>query len=426
MSKHKKKNRQKKYKIHSRPTTTPMNSGRIPFSCIVKPVGARCNLRCEHCFYLDKTQFYQDPSAHTMSDELLERFVQDYLASQPVGTREINFVWQGGEPTLAGLDFFKRAVALEKKYAPPGMRVLNSFQTNGTLLDDEWGKFLGAHDFLVGISIDGPKPMHDRFRVNAAGGGSFEAAMRGLEALRKHRVEYNILTCVQSDNAEHGVEVYEFLKTLGTSFFQFIPIVEYEGLPPDSSRQNTNETSAAYQLSERSVSGEQLGRFMTGIFDRWLEGDVGRYFVQSFDVCLGLMIGHPAGVCVNSRHCGRGIVVEHNGDVYACDHYVFPEYRLGSLAKNRLREMVDGARQTSFGIAKDSGLPQVCRSCEYRNLCNGGCPAHRVVAQDGEEFGINHLCAGYRQFYGHALPIFRAMGRALQNQRPAADWKVFY
>ncbi len=408
-------------------TCQAATASRLPFSCIVKPVGARCNLRCEHCFYLDKTQYYQDSSPLLMPDDLLEKFVRDYLAAQPAGLDEINFIWQGGEPTLAGLDFFRRAVALEKKHAPSGLRILNSFQTNGTLLDDGWGHFLKKHDFLVGLSVDGPQPLHDRFRVDAQGGGSFAGAMRGLEVLRRHQVEYNILTCVQSDNADHGVEVYEFLKTLGTNFFQFIPIIEIEeGLPPDASREQGAEMADGYRLSERTVSGEQFGQFMVEIFDRWLDGDVGRYFVQFFDVCLGLLLGYPAGVCVHSRRCGRGVVVEHDGDVYACDHYVFPEYRLGNLSSDRLRDMVDGRRQTAFGVGKETGLPQYCLDCEFRNLCNGGCPAHRTVAREGEKFGVNHLCAGYRRFYGHAMPVLRAMGRALQQRRPAADWKLFF
>ncbi len=399
----------------------------IPFTCIVKPVGARCNLRCEHCFYLDKNDLYEPVPDGVMPEELLEQFIRDFIESQPPGAREVTFVWQGGEPTLAGLDFFRRAVELEQRHAPSHMQVHNSIQTNGTLLDDQWGEFLHQHQFLVGISIDGPEHLHNRFRPDAAGRGSFAGAMRGLEILKKYQVEFNILTCVQSDNAEHGAEVYDFLKAQGATFIQFIPIVEHLTGPPAPADPHPPEPETEFRLTERSVSGEQYGRFMSEVFDRWLDGDVGRIFVQSFDVCLGLMLGYPAAVCVQSRRCGRGIVVEHNGQVYACDHYVFPEYLIGSLNEEKgLRELCDSPFQCAFGAAKETGLPQTCRECSFLPLCNGGCPAQRTDPGKYGEPGLNHLCSGYRMFYQHAFPVLQAMGKALQQKRPAADWKNFY
>ncbi len=399
----------------------------VPFSCIVKPVGARCNLRCEHCFYLDKDELYEPAPSGVMSDQLLESFIRDYIASQPPGAREVNFVWQGGEPTLAGLDFFRRALELEKRFAPSNMQVHNSLQTNGTLLNDEWGKFLADNGFLVGISIDGPEHLHNRFRPDAAGRGSFEAAMRGLKVLKRNQVEFNVLTCVQSDNSMHGGEVYDFLKSQGAAFMQFIPIVEHLDGPPNPLDPRPPESENVFRLTERSVSGEQFGRFMIEVFDRWLDNDVGSVFVQSFDVFLGLMLGYPSGVCVHSRRCGRGVVVEHNGQVYSCDHYVFPEYLLGSLQEGKsLRQMCDSSYQCAFGMAKERNLSRTCRECSFLTLCHGGCPAQWTDRGKHGEYGLNHLCAGYKMFFQHALPVLQAMGQALRNQRPAAEWKNYY
>lgn len=405
-----------------------MTKKNIPFTSIVKPVGARCNLRCEHCFYLDKVNLYEagEGNDKIMSDSLLERFIREYIAAQPQGIQEINFVWQGGEPTLAGLDFFKKAVALEKKYAPSGIKILNSLQTNGTLLDDDWCRFLSKHNFLVGISIDGPEKLHDRFRRHANGQGSFKEAMAGLEKLRQHQVEFNILTCLQSENAEYPQEVYQFLKSLGTSFIQFIPIIEHLEKPPDPSNPLRDKGTNDFKLTSRTISGHQFGRFANQVFDCWLEGDVGRIFIQMFDVFLGLMMGHPAGVCVQSRFCGRGIVVEHNGDVFACDHYVFPEYKLGNITNRKLSQIFNQPLQYNFGIGKEKGLPRACRECRLLNLCHGGCPAHRTKITGGGEAGLNHLCEGYKMFLNRTMPVFQAMEQALRHRQPASAWKNFY
>lgn len=374
----------------------------VPFHLLCKPIGAQCNLRCEHCFYLEKTALYAGETSWTMSDETLEAFTRAYIAAQPEGVREVQFAWQGGEPTLLGVDFFRRAVAAQKRYARAGMQVTNALQTNGTLLDDAWGTFLHDHGFLVGLSVDGPERLHDRYRRGPDGEGSFARVMRGLEVLQRCGVEYNTLTCVQSDNAQYPEEVYRFLTGLGSTFLQFIPIVE----PVDGG------------VSERTVSGEAFGQFMNGVFDAWLPADVGRVFVQLFDVVLGMVMGYPSSLCVHAQTCGRALVVEHNGDVYACDHFVSDDMRRGNITKDALAWMVDGAPQARFGMDKRDSLPDTCRACSWLRLCNGGCPATRI---DGE----NWVCDGYAAFYDHTIPVFESMARALRNKRPASEWLQF-
>lgn len=342
-----------------------------------------------------------------MNEATLERLTRLYITSQPLGVREVQFAWQGGEPTLMGIDFFRRAVALQKKYARPGLRVTNAFQTNGTLLDDDWARFFAEEDFLVGISIDGPEPLHNRYRSFPDGRGSFAAVMKGLEVLQQHRVEFNTLTCVQSDNAEHPLEVYRFLKEIGSTFMQFIPVME--PLPGGG-------------VSEASLRGDQFGRFLLTIFEEWLKGDIGRIFVQHFDVLLGILVQGVSALCAHAPVCGRALVVEHNGDVYACDHFVTPTHLRGNLKKDPLTRLVDCPQQKAFGLAKSSTLPRYCRECPYLFLCYGGCPAHRIAkTPDGEE-GLNANCSGYRLFYASALPTLEKMAKALHAGRPARDW----
>ncbi|NLF31086.1 MAG: anaerobic sulfatase maturase [Planctomycetes bacterium] len=393
-------------------TATPCASN--GFHVLVKPIGPICNLRCAYCFYLEKEQLYGPGESWRMTDETLERFTRQYIAGQPPGASEVNFAWQGGEPTLMGVDFFRRAVALQKRAAEelgrPGLRISNALQTNATLLDDQWGRFLHEENFLVGVSIDGPQPLHDRYRLDVQGRGTFDAVMAGLEVLKRHQVEYNALTVVQADNAAHPVEVYDFLVDAGFQFHQYIPIVERDG-----------ETG----VSGRSVSPAELGRFFRGIFDRWLQREhVGEVYVQLFDMMLGVAVGYPPSLCVHGPTCGRAVALEHNGDLYSCDHWVFPENRLGSIADTTLAAMVDGGFQTAFGRDKFDRLTAECRACPYLRYCHGLCPKDRIATSPAGESGHPYLCAGYRAFYSHSLPVFEKMARCLRLRRPARDYKV--
>jgi len=387
-----------------------IKQAQLPFHLLCKPTGPLCNLRCTHCFYLKKAELYPDEKQWRMPAEVLDRFTKLYIHTQPEGVQEVQFAWQGGEPTLLGVDFFAHALELQKKYARPHLRAANALQTNGTLIDDAFAALLAKNDFLVGFSIDGPEALHDRFRVDAKGEGSYAAAMRGLEAMQRHKVEFNTLTCVQSSNAEQPLEVYRFLKSIGSRFLQFIPIVEPDG---------------AGGFIPETVSGKQWGAFMCAIFDEWLRGDVGEIFVQHFDTLLGIVAGHPAALCVHSPVCGRAFAVEHNGDVYSCDHFVTPEHRLGNLLEDSLAWMVDHEFQARFGQWKSAGLTRQCRACEYLRMCYGGCPVNRLGTGADGEAGQSAICEGYRMLYEHVLPVFRSMANALRHRRPAKEWGKF-
>lgn len=380
------------------------------YHVIVKPIGAVCNLRCKYCYYLEKTDLFPGTKSFRMPDRVLEELTRQYIESQPEGMRELHFSWQGGEPTLLGLEFFRKALALQKKYRRDGLRILNTMQTNGTLLDEEWGRFLHDEGFLVGISIDGPEAVHDRFRRNTAGAGSLGTVLRGLEVLKTHQVEFNTLTVVNRVNGDQPEVTYDFLKQIGSRFFQFIPIVERD-------REG--------RMTPESVGSRQWGRFLIGIFDRWKRADVGEVFVQYFDVFLGLYMGLPSSLCVFAETCGRAAAMEHNGDLYSCDHFVFQDYRLGSIADLTLTEMMDGEFQTRFGRDKMDRLPHVCRRCAFLALCHGGCPVHRFLKGPGGEPGLNYLCEGFKLFFRHTLPYLRAMAKCLDSGKPARDYPRF-
>lgn len=402
------------------PVTQP--TSRWPFHVIAKPIGAICNINCAYCFYLEKEHLYSYPNraAFRMSPEVLESYVQQYIAAQPESLPEINFAWQGGEPTLLGVDFFRRAVALQKQYARPGQSVTNSFQTNGLLLDDEWCALFKSEGFLVGLSIDGPEALHDRYRVDLHGRGTFARVMAGLERLQKHGVEYNTLTVVQNDNGDHGAEVYRFLRGIGSRFLQIIPIVEYAG-----GKNAPSHLPTQVQVSERTVGPAQWGRFLNAVWDEWLKEDIGQVFVQHFDMMLGLALRYPATLCVHSQTCGRALAIEHNGDLYSCDHFVTPEYRLGNIQQRKLAVLVDSEAQQKFGADKSNTLPRYCRDCQYQRYCYGGCPAHRIKHTPSGEPGLNHLCEGYMLFYGHTLPTLRAMAEAMRRGGTARDYPRF-
>ena len=386
---------------------------------MAKPTGAICNLDCEYCFYLEKEKLYPSVKNWAMPDDVLEKYIQEYIQSQKVP--EIIFAWQGGEPTLLGIDFFKKAVQLQEKYAD-GKKIENTFQTNGILLNDEWCSFFSENNFLIGLSIDGPREIHDKYRVHKGGQPSFDNVMSGLEYLKKHKVEFNTLTCVQKDNAYKPIEVYEFLKEIGSKFMQFIPIVERKSLKDGNELKFVQPLyKEAAVVTDWSVEPLQYGKFLMEIFNQWVRNDVGKYFVQIFDVSLGLWHGLGSSLCVFKETCGQALAMEHNGDVYSCDHFVYPENKLGNIMGESLNKIVDSDQQLQFRTAKKTKLPQFCVNCDVRFACNGECPKHRFIkTPDGEE-GLNYLCEGYKYFFHGIEPYMRFMSNELTNKRPPAN-----
>ncbi len=387
-----------------------------PFHMIVKPVGAACNLKCDYCFYLEIAGLYgrnTDTDVATMSamsPSLLELLIQQCISAQPESAHEVHFAWQGGEPTLCGIDFFRRVVEIQKKYTPPGVRIENGFQTNGVLIDEQWAEFFAVHGFLVGLSLDGPEHIHNAYRKNHAGQGSFTAVMRALELLEKHDVQYNTLTCVNDRNAKQGRAVYRFLKETGSRYLQFIPIVE-----PDHKR----------TVSSRSVKPYEWGRFLCEVFDDWKEGDIGNVFVNHFDATLAGHVGLPAGMCVYNEECGCALITEYNGDVYSCDHFVDPAHLLGNITETALASMLQSPFQLGFGQAKRTQRAEACSHCEYLRLCYGECPKNLIVAVSGSSYRQNWLCHGFKEFYHHSETTFAAMARALRQGAHAADFKNY-
>lgn len=390
---------------------------RPPFHLLVKPTGARCNLACAYCFFRSKEHLYPG-SGFRMREDVLEAYVAQVLDAQE-GPEAI-VAWQGGEPTLMGLGFYERAVALVEKYRKPHQRVAYTIQTNGVALDDEWCAFFKRHRFLVGLSLDGPRPLHDAYRVTVGGQGSFELVMRGWECLLAHGVDVNILCAVHAANADHPLEVYRFFRdALGARFLQFIPIVERVTDTPDQPDATTGAeghlcTQAGSRVSARSVGAVQFGHFLCGVFDEWVRHDVGTEFVQLFDVALASWLGEHS-LCIFSPTCGNGPVLEHNGDLYACDHYVEPGYLLGNILQAPLAELVAGERLRRFGQDKLEALPAHCRACEVLSACYGECPRNRFIETPDGEAGLNYLCAGYRMFFNHIAPPMAVMADALRR-----------
>jgi uncharacterized protein len=370
-------------------TTGPPN-----FHLMAKPTGAICNLACSYCFFLDKELLYPG-STFRMSDEMLENYIRQLVEGHR--SSEVMVTWQGGEPTLMGLDFYRKAIELGNKYRRPGMTFVNTMQTNGTLLNDEWCEFFKEHNFLIGISIDGPRELHDAYRVNKGGRGTFDQVMRGLRLLQKHGVEYNVLTTVNRINADYPLEVYRFHRDeVGTNWIQFIPVVERL----DQQGMALYQTGAT--VSERSVQPEQFGRFLTTIFDEWVINDVGNVFVPTFEAAVSNWMGLPSsGQCVFDKTCGSALALEHNGDLYSCDHFVEPNYQLGNIAETELIELVASDRQREFGQDKFDTLPQQCLDCDVRFACNGECPKNRFISTANGDPGLNYLCAGWYHFFTH-------------------------
>lgn len=380
---------------------------------MVKPRGPICNLDCGYCYYLSKERLYPG-SDFRMPDDVLESFTRQYIEAQRVP--EVTFGWQGGEPLLMGIDFFRRAIELQGRYRRPGMRLINSIQTNGVLLDDAWCRFFQRHDFLVGLSLDGPRELHDAYRRDKGGAPTFERVMHGAALLQQHQVAFNVLTTVHAANAGHPLDVYRFMRDeVGAEFIQFIPIVQ---------RHNKTGFQEGTELTGRSVTGRQYGDFLIAVFDEWVRHDVGRVFVQIFDVALAAWMGQRPGLCVFEETCGLGLAMEHNGDLYACDHFVEPRYRLGNIQETPLAELVASERQRRFGLSKRDDLPRVCRECDVRFVCNGACPKNRLLAVPGDGRRLSALCEGYKAFFTHVDRPMRMMVEELCARRPPANVMV--
>ena len=391
-----------------------------PFHIMAKPHGPICNLDCTYCYYLEKENLYTASGRdYRMNDSVLESYIRQYIEAQPA--EHVSFAWQGGEPTLLGVPFFERVIELQQKYAN-GRTIDNAFQTNGTLLDDVWGEFLARNGFLIGISIDGPEEFHDVYRVDKGGQPTFARVMRGLGILKKHGVEFNTLTVVNRKNSYHPRDVYRFLKEIGSKYLQFIPVVEQVAEQPDANGlvliKPFSQQKAS--VSDWSVEPLQFGKFLTGVFDEWVLSDVGGIFVQIFDVALESWAHVPQSLCVFAPECGRALAVEHNGDLYSCDHFVYPENRLGNIMERALGSLVQSPQQSRFGSAKSAALPSDCQKCDVRFACNGECPKHRFTTTKSGEYGLNYLCAGYKHFFHYIDPYMRFMANELsQNGAPA-------
>ena len=380
------------------------------FHLMTKPRGAICNLDCKYCYFLSKERLYPG-SDFRMSDNLLEEYIRQYIDAQRVN--DINFAWQGGEPTLMGLEFFRQAARYQQRHKRPGMRVTNALQTNAVTLDDDWCAFFAANDFLIGVSLDGPRETHDFYRVDKGGAPTFDKVMRGIRLLQKHNAEYNILTTVHAANEGQGKSVYQFLRDeVGAKFMQFIPIVE---------RDNDTGYQEGNQVTDRSISAAGYGQFLIDMYEEWVRRDVGQVFVQIFDIALAAWTGAPPGLCIFDETCGLAMAMEHNGDVYSCDHYVEPDYKLGNIMDIPLSDIVVMDKQRAFGQHKRDSLPQYCLDCEVKFVCNGGCPKNRFIETPTGEPGLNYLCAGYRAFFNHVRPTMNYMARELAQRRPPSN-----
>ena len=389
-----------------------------PLYIMVKSVGSVCNLACDYCYYLEKANLYKDISNHVLEEDLLEKFVQEYIQSQTMP--EVMFTWHGGETLMRPISFYKKAMELQKRYAG-GRRIDNSIQTNGTLLTDEWCKFFKENNWLVGVSIDGPQEFHDEYRKNKHGLPSFVKVMKGVSLLKKHGVEWNALAVVNEFNADYPKDFYHFFKEIGCKFIQFTPIVERIINHDDGRHLASLSDEEPARLADFSVTPKQWGDFLCGVFDEWVKEDVGSTYVQIFDSTLANWIGEQPGVCTMAKTCGHAGVMEFNGDVYSCDHFVFPEYKLGNIRSKSLVEMMYSDRQAKFGQDKFNTLPQQCKSCDYLFACYGECPKNRFAKTKDGEPGLNYLCEGYYQFFDHVAPYMDFMKDELKNQRPPSN-----
>lgn len=401
-----------------------MNNERIatpfakPLYVMLKPAGAHCNLACKYCYYLEKSKLYATSQRHLMTDEMLERFTQEYIEAQTMG--QVLFTWHGGEPLMRSIDFYKKALTLQQKYAR-GRHIDNVIQTNGTLLTDEWCEFFAQNHWLVGISIDGPQQYHDHYRLTSAGKPSWERVMHGIRLLNKHHVEWNAMAVVNAYNADHPLEFYHFFKEHGCQYLQFTPIVERLTAHSDGRTLASLADQTDIPVADFSVTAEQWGTFLCTIFDEWVRRDVGSIFVEIFDCTLANWMGVDPGICSYSTHCGHAGVMEHNGDVYSCDHFVFPTYKLGNIRDHTLVEMLYGEQQQAFSRLKHASLPRQCKECDMEFACHGECPKNRFLHDRYGNPGLNYLCRGYYQYYTHVAPYMDLMKRELLAQRPPAN-----
>lgn len=389
-----------------------------PLYVMLKPAGAHCNLACKYCYYLEKNKLYPTAQRHLMSDEMLEQFTREYIEAQTMS--QVLFTWHGGEPLLRSIDFYRKALSLQQKYAG-SRRIDNVIQTNGTLLTDEWCEFFAQNHWLVGISIDGPQPYHDHYRLTAAGKPSWQKVMQGIKLLKKHGVEWNAMAVVNAYNANHPLEFYRFFKENGCQFLQFTPIVERLTRHEDGRTLASLADKDEIPLSEASVTPEQWGNFLCAIFDEWVRKDVGKIFVEIFDCTLANWMGISPGICAYSKECGHAGVMEHNGDVYSCDHFVFPEYKLGNIRDHSLIDMLYGEQQQEFSHLKHSSLPRQCKECDMEFACHGECPKNRFMKDKYGDSGLNYLCPGYYHYYQHVAPYMDYMKQELMSQRPPSN-----
>ena len=389
-----------------------------PLYVMLKPAGAHCNLACKYCYYLEKNKLYPTAQRHLMSDEMLEQFTREYIEAQTMN--QVLFTWHGGEPLLRSIDFYRKALSLQQKYAG-GRRIDNVIQTNGTLLTDEWCEFFAQNHWLVGISIDGPQPDHDHYRLTAAGKPSWKKVMQGIKLLKKHGVEWNAMAVVNAYNANHPLEFYRFFKENGCQFLQFTPIVERLTRHEDGRTLASLADKDEISLSEASVAPEQWSYFLCAIFDEWVRKDVGKIFVEIFDCTLANWMGISPGICAYSKECGHAGVMEHNGDVYSCDHFVFPEYKLGNIRDHSLIDMLYGEQQQEFSRLKHSSLPRQCKECDMEFACHGECPKNRFMKDKYGDSGLNYLCLGYYHYYQHVAPYMDYMKQELMAQRPPSN-----
>jgi len=391
---------------------------------LAKPVGPICDINCDYCFYLEKRVLFGNHEHYRMSDEVLATYIQQYVESQP--TPVVEFVWHGGEPTLPGIDFFRRVIELQQPYREQ-KEIRNNLQTNGVRLDDAWCEFFKANDFFIGISLDGPKEIHDRYRKDRRGEGSFDRVMNGVRLLQKHQVEYNVLACVSREAAHQPLDVYRFFRDEGIKYIQFTPIVERMpdretealGLSLASPAQLDQQESNT-QITPWTVEPEQYGDFLIAIYEEWVRKDVGNLFVMNFEWTLNAWRGESSPVCIFARQCGRAVAMEHDGSVFACDHYVYPGYKLGNILSDNLGEIIQHSVAYGFGPHKERFLPRQCRECDVLQACWGGCPKHRfTVSSDGEP-GLHYLCAGYQKFFRHIRKYLRTMATLYENNLPVS------
>lgn len=389
---------------------------------VSKPVGSKCNLNCNYCFYLEKDEVLKKSNS-LMNDSILEKYIKNYISSQK--TPVVEFVWHGGEPTLIGLEFFHKIVVLQERYKGK-KKIVNSIQTNGILIDELWCEFLKKNNFLVGLSLDGPREIHDRYRVDNCGMGSFDKVYKALKFFQKYEVEYNVLACVTKDACKEGLSIYNFFKNEGVKYIQFTPLVER--VPTKKKREDGYNLGVPHSLEDRTdvtvtewtVVPEEYGQFLIEIYEEWIRNDVGEIFVMNFEGALTQWFGNPSPNCIHARQCGRALALENDGSVYACDHYVYPEYKIGNIFTDSLKEIAENSIINGFGREKEEKLTSKCKVCPALNYCFGGCPKHRFVRLDGEKYGHNYLCEGYEKYFRHIQKYLKAMGELITNGYPAS------